>query len=227
MSFNQADRPSLSRQGIKIDSHGDRFQANRGAIAGVNGIGINGIGSIAFGGGGGFGGFGNAGNGGNGGNPQQANPPSPEAARMNAGNGGNGGNGGFGGGGLGGAGGNAGTVGQLGRPGVGGFGGGAGSLSESGGGSGFGGALLIRSGKLILKDVTFEQNAAIAGNGATAGQGKGGAVFIVPEALKTQAGTSTAPHVTVTGTLKFSENCAPDAGETIDDNADIFGLIPF
>lgn len=237
MSFNQVDRTSLPRQGIKMDSHGDRFQANRGAIAGVNGIGINGIGSIAFGGGGGFGGFGNAGNGGNGGNggnPQQANSPFTEAAQINASNGGNGGNdgkGGFGGGGgsggLGGVGGDVGIVGQPRLPGIRGFGAGAGSLGESGFGGGFGGALLIRSGKLILKDVTFEQNAAIAGNGATAGQGKGGALFIVSEALKVQAGVSTAPQVTVAGTLKFSENCASDAGETIDDNADVFGLIPF
>ncbi|MEM9163779.1 MAG: hypothetical protein AAGC54_12015, partial [Cyanobacteria bacterium P01_F01_bin.4] len=74
---------------IDISSTKTRYKANRGAIAGVNGVGINGIGSIVFGGGGGFGGFGNAGNGGNGGN-----------AGVNGGNGGNGGDGGDGGTGI-------------------------------------------------------------------------------------------------------------------------------
>ncbi len=167
------------------------------------------IGAIAFGGGGGFGGFGNAGNGGNGGKGGFGG---------GGGSGGNGGQGGYGGG-------FGGLAGQPGRPGAGGFGGGAGNLGYGGGGGGLGGAIFIRSGELMLQDVAFEQNAAIAGQGANSGQGKGGAIFIVPATLKTQAGIATAPVVRTTGKLSFSHNCASHASDTANDNVNVFGII--
>ncbi|MEM9976706.1 MAG: hypothetical protein AAF808_03665, partial [Cyanobacteria bacterium P01_D01_bin.2] len=158
----------------------DSGNGGNGGNGGDGGVGIFGsfarwedqgsIGTIAFGGGGGFGGFGNAGNGGNGGNAT--------VAIASGGNGGDGGNGGFGGGG--GAGGFGGTGGTVGRPGQGGFGGGTGGVGYGGSGGGLGGAIFIRSGSLLLNQVSFERNAAIAGPGPAPGQGKGGAIFISP-----------------------------------------------
>jgi hypothetical protein len=180
-----------------------------------------GIGTVAFGGGGGFGGFGNAGNGGNGGTA------SPEMAK--GGNGGNGGNGGFGGGGgSGGFGGNGGTMGHAGNFGQGGFGGSAGGLGFGGSGGGFGGAIFIKSGRLTLRDTTFEHNVAIGGTGVRAGKGKGkgGAIFVVTEALMKQTGVVTLPKVISLKHLpQFVENVASDAGQTSSDNADIYGTI--
>jgi len=66
-AIHQANALPVAPKGITIDTVDDRVRANRGAIAGANGIGIGGIGTIANAGGGGFGGLGNAGNGGNGG----------------------------------------------------------------------------------------------------------------------------------------------------------------
>ncbi|MBW4520453.1 MAG: hypothetical protein KME16_12230 [Scytolyngbya sp. HA4215-MV1] len=187
------------------------------------------MGTIAFGGGGGFGGFGNAGNGGNGGNAQLTTKPNEPPVYHDAGNGGNGGNGGRGGfgggGGSGGTGGNGGRIGIAGLPGLGGFGGGNGSLGSSGGGGGFGGAVFVRAGTVTLQGVTFRQNAAIAGQGTNPGQGKGGALFMVTEALKTQAGVAIVPKVRSLGNLTFHENMATQAGESAIDNPDVYGVI--
>jgi hypothetical protein len=135
-----------------------------------------GIGTIAYGGGGGFGGFGNAGNGGNGGNL--------DASMAQGGHGGNGGNGGFGGGGggggYGGQGGYGGSAGSAGSPGVGGYGGGDGDVGYGGGGAGLGGAIFLKSGRLILHKTDFDHNVAIAGSGAHPGVGEGSAIFNLP-----------------------------------------------
>ncbi|MGP1387013.1 MAG: DUF4347 domain-containing protein [Thainema sp.] len=132
------------------------------------------IGTVAFGGGGGFGGFGNAGNGGNGGNAV--------APVANGGNGGNGGQGGFGGGGggggFGGQGGYAGKAGKSGIPGKGGFGGGNGEIGYGGGGVGFGGAIFLKSSRLILNHTVFDHNTAIAGQGAHPGASDGSSIFV-------------------------------------------------
>lgn len=181
-----------------------------------------GIGTVAFGGGGGFGGFGNAGNGGNGGNAV--------AAIASGGNGGNGGNGGFGGGGgsggFGGKGGKVGVSGKTGQPGRGGFGGGKGVVGFGGGGGAFGGALFVRSGHVTLVETTFVGNTAIAGDGAESGQGKGGAIFILPDALKQKAHVRVAPSVISLGKWpNFTDNMASHALNTADDNLDIYGTL--
>lgn len=174
------------------------------------------IGSIAFGGGGGVGGFGNGGNGGNGGNAV--------VATTNGGDGGSGGNGGFGGGG--GAGGYGGTggyddSGQPGQPGNGGFGGGNGSMSDGGSGAGFGGAVFIRSGHLILSQVQFIRNVAIAGAGSSPGLGKGGAIFVTPSQIAKEVSS-----IRVIGKLpEFIENFASDSAELPTDNDDVYGAI--
>ncbi len=195
------------------------------------------VGAIAFGGGGGFGGYGNAGNGGNGGNA------TTETA--NGGNGGSGGNGGFGGGG--GAGGFGGVGGNChadvdGVGGTGGFGGGDGTLGQGGGGGGFGGAVFVRSGHLILHHTRFENNAALAAKPlsnnlafspalllSAPAQGKGGAIFILPN---TEIGTSTsasrgaAPSVLALGKPPiFVNNIASSSAELQTDNHNVYGVI--
>ncbi len=120
-----------------------------------------------------------------------------------------GGNGGFGGGGgL--------SVSNASVPGAGGFGGGGGGNSSGstlgvpgfgggrdrsgGGGAGFGGAIFVRTGNLSMTDTVFTNNLAVGGGlGASAGQGKGGALFVM------QGATATAVRVTFTGSI------APDA----------------
>jgi hypothetical protein len=175
-----------------------------------------GIGTVAFGGGGGFGGFGNAGNGGNGGNAI-----TPVAS---GGNGGDGGNGGFGGGG--GSGGFGGVSGQAGQPGLGGFGGGDGQIAKGGGGGGLGGAIFVRSGRLILSDTTFANNTATGADQPNSGQGKGGAIFVVTEALHQEAGGKLLPRVLSLGTTPtFLNNTASHAHHQVTDNADVYGVI--
>jgi hypothetical protein len=180
-----------------------------------------GVGAIAFGGGGGFGGFGNAGNGGNGGSGSTV-----DVQLAPGGNGGNGGNGGFGGGGggggFGGQGGQGNPAGQTGTLGQGGFGGGDGELGYGGGGAGFGGAIFVKSGRLILHQTEFDQNVAIAGIGAHPGQGKGGAIFNLPGQDDDSPGLQVislgdAPH--------FQQNQAGEAAKTTTDNSDIFGRL--
>lgn len=164
--------------------------------------GEGGIGTIAFGGGGGFGGFGNAGNGGNGGNGVEI---------ASGGDGGNGGNGGFGGGG--GAGGFGGQGGQIGQMGNGGFGGGDASAEFGGSGAGFGGAIFLRSGSLILYHTRFIENAALAGQGKNPGKGKGGAIFVADAAARLRF---------LGPPPEFTDNIANSAGNTTTDNANIY-----
>ncbi|MEO1126569.1 MAG: hypothetical protein AAFX95_21220 [Cyanobacteria bacterium J06639_16] len=206
----------------------DSGNGGNGGDGGNGGVGIFGsfarwedqgsIGTIVFGGGGGFGGFGNAGNGGNGGNAT--------VAIANGGNGGNGGDGGFGGGGgaggFGGRGGSySGDAGQPGQPGSGGFGGGDGGMGFGGSGGGFGGAILIRSGHLVLNQVQFIRNAAIAGSGPSPGQGKGGAIFITPSPIADKP-----PSVLALGNpIAFIDNVASDAAGLPTDNDDIYGVL--
>ncbi|MEG3438257.1 hypothetical protein V0288_14100 [Pannus brasiliensis CCIBt3594] len=183
-----------------------------GGDGGDGGIGIfgsfglwegeGGIGTVAFGGGGGFGGFGNAGNGGNGGNG---------VAIARGGDGGDGGNGGFGGGG--GSGGYGGQGGKIGRAGKGGFGGGNASAGFGGSGAGFGGAIFVRSGGLIVYRTRFIGNSALAGRGKNPGQGKGGAIFV--------AGTN-ARLLFLGDEPDFQDNFADSAGNSPTDNADIY-----
>ena len=176
----------------------------------------NSIGAIAFGGGGGFGGFGNAGNGGNGGN-----------ATTDVADGGHGGNGGDGGnGGNGGGGGAGGIPGHAGRTGLGGFGGGDGGVGYSGSGGGLGGAVFIRSGSLILHQVRFIGNAAIAGSGVSPGQGKGGALFITSNRMGDQSSPEASSRVLVLGDPpEFIDNIASDAAGVPTDNNDIYGVL--
>ena len=283
-----ADATPLTIDMSRIDAE---MQANRGAIAGVNGVGINGIGAIAFGGGGGFGGFGNAGNGGNGGNGgahegnggnggdggdggvgifgsfarwqedgsigtiafgggggfggfgnagNGGNGGNATAEIANGGDGGNGGNGGFGGGGgaggdggaggYGGAGRSSSYAGNVGKPGHGGFAGGDGGLGYGGGGGGLGGAVFIRSGSLLLNQVQFIHNMAIAGDSPAPGEGKGGAIFIAPD-LPTKLATAPPelgrrPNVLVLGRpLEFIDNVASDGAGLPTDNDDVYGAI--
>ena len=46
-----------------------------------------------------------------------------------------------------------------------------------------------------LRDTAFEQNVAIGGTGIRTGKGKGGAIFVVTEALTEQMGGLTFPKV--------------------------------
>ncbi len=107
--------------------------------------------------------------------------------------------GGFGGGGGGGAYENGGGAGGYGGGGGGGTPAGAGGsfagagdgnfFSGGGGGAGLGGAVFIRSGSLSMRNVLFGGNTTTGGAGGTtgggagaAGQGKGGAIFVHPDA---------------------------------------------
>jgi hypothetical protein len=187
--------------------------------------GKQGVGTAVFGGGGGFGGLGNAGNGGEGGDAK-----APVADGGNGGQGGRGGNGGFGGGGgsggLGGKGGTIGIPGESGMPGLGGFGGGNGRSNFGGGGGGLGGAIFVRSGSLTLHNTTFANNQAIGGAGAHDGQGKGGAIFVVTEALKEAAHVTIAPRVVAFDRLPtFMNNRASHADDQAIDNADVYGVV--
>src|SRR5262249_19292022 len=98
-----------------------------------------------------------------------------------------------------------------------------------GGGAGLGGAIFIRNGALTLINTTFTNNAATgglagaAGNGATAGQGKGGALFALNDGVN---GTATARSLFAAPS--FRGNTAADAGTVItnpQDNNDVFGTL--
>jgi len=282
IGIHQVGSLPVAPQGLGIDTLDNRVRANRGAMAGVNGIGVGGIGTIAFAGGGGFGGLGNAGNGGNGGNGgteggnggnggnggdggvgifggsgpwgdlgtlgtaafsgggglggvgnagnggRGGNAEAPTASGGQGGNGGNGGNGGFGGGGgaggWGGEGGYFGVAGAPGVPGLGGFGGGDGAVGWGGGGGGLGGAIFLKSGRLMLHNTVFDHNEAIGGEGANLGQGKGGAIFVKP--TDRAVGQARSPQVRSLGLPPtFRHNHASDADQSPSDNPDLYGLI--
>ena len=205
---------------------GDGGNGGTGMFGGFEGWAEEGsAGAIAFGGGGGFGGYGNAGNGGNGGNAT--------AEIANGGNGGNGGDGGFGGGGgAGGFGGDGGEgfgnierdpqTGESGSPGKGGFGGGDGDLGAGGSGGGFGGGVFVRSGSLVLNQVRFERNRAVAGAGLSPGQGKGGAFFVMPTALKSGQTLKIASVLTLGDLPIFVDNTASEGSDLLTDNNDIY-----
>ena len=145
----------------------------------------------------------------------------------NGGNGGNGGDGGFGGGGgSGGFGGNGSILGQPGMPGKGGFGGGNGGKGFGGAGAGFGGAIFIKSGTLILENTSFVGNIALGGKGIQPGLGKGGAIFIVTEDLASQVEVAEVAQVIAKNSLpSFQGNIAQNAKNLPIDNQDIFGVI--
>lgn len=183
------------------------------ALGGDGGNGGNGgLGATFYGGGAG----GNGGNGGNGGTSL--------AAGGVGGDGGTGGNGGFGaGGGSGGAPGRSGSTGgtpPLGGPGDGGLGGfGAGDGSDGlnrfgGGGSGFGGAIFVRSGGTltITGNSLFESNEALAGssnNNGSAGQNAGTDLFMM-------RGSNVTLAPGAGNTITFRGSIADDSAESID-----------
>jgi hypothetical protein len=86
-------------------------------------------------------------------------------------------------------------------------------VSEGGGGAGLGGAIFVKSGRLLLSQVTFERNRATGGRGNLPGLGKGGAIFMMPEG-----------RIRALNPSEFIENQATDAGITANDNADIYDL---
>ncbi|BAQ60477.1 alkaline phosphatase [Geminocystis sp. NIES-3708] len=211
-----------------IGGNGGNGNSNGGGGFGGNGGGFRGGGGDFGGAGGAGGGIGGGGFSGNGGDIAGAggsglgSPFGGGAAGGGASIGGAGGFGGAGGGAsIGGAGGfgGAGGAGSATFGGAGGFGdgiGGAGGFGDGiggagGGGAGLGGAIFIRSGSLILNNTSFSNNGATGGTGANNGQGLGGAIFAVTDALKTQAGLTTAPTVNVNG-ITFSNNTALNNG---------------
>jgi hypothetical protein len=161
-------------------------------------------------------------------NPEKS--PAPEIVPIfcgEGGDGGDGGNGGFGGGGgSAGLGGNGGIAGKIGNAGLGGFGAGNGGVGVGGGGAGLGGAVFVKSGILTLDNTTFIHNSAIAGTGIHPGLGKGGALFILTDELKTQAGVTETPQViAINSAPQFQGNQAQNAGNEATDNNNIFGKI--
>ena len=185
--------------------------APAGADGGFGGGGGGGGGSAGglgdSGGSGGNGGFGGGAGGGGGGNSSA----------------GAGGNGGFGGGGGGGGQRDAGT----GNGGSGGFGGGNGELGGSGSGGGFGGAIFIRSGTLVLSDVSFTSSSATSGSGGTGPAfAKGGAIFALSSLTPANGNAQGYPAVlpTVAGCyVTFSGSTAASAADTDTDNVDTYG----
>ena len=108
--------------------------------------------------------------------------------------------------------------------GIAGFGGGDGALGQGGSGGGFGGALFVRSGKVMLSQVQFEGNRAISGSGHSPGLGKGGAIFVMPRQLQPDA----AAKVIVLGEpLTLIDNWATDAADLPTDSNDIYGALRF
>jgi len=144
------------------DSNGKMDNGNGGGFGGggngTGGFGSANFGNGGFGGGGGFG-SGEGGFGGGGGGSDLE-----------------GGDGGFGGGGGGGE--------ENG--GDGGFGGGKGN-GLGGGGAGFGGAIFAMNGTTTLKNVSFNNNTAIAGSGVNNGLADGNDVFICSNSLHSSA----------------------------------------
>lgn len=82
----------------------------------------------------------------------------------------------------------------------------AGRTGQGGGGAGLGGAIFLRAGTLTMSQCVFLDNAAVPGQGAEAGFGKGGAIFIYP--LGEQA--PMAPDTLLAQT--YQGNTAADAG---------------
>lgn len=114
----------------------------------------------------------------------------------------------------------------IGISGGGGFGAGNGGVGIGGGGAGLGGAVFVKSGTLTLDNTTFINNSAIAGTGIHPGFGKGGALFILTDELKTQAGVSETPKVIAINPFpQFQGNQAQNAGNEPTDNNDVFGKI--
>jgi hypothetical protein len=210
--------------------------------AGADGLPLNGLGGTP-GGGGLPGGSGGTGGGGGGGTSSQIENAPGGAGGFGGGGGGAGygfgsggmtppgGQGGFGGGG----GGRGCRTSATDGPGASGgaFGGAGGASSGAcnfggggGGGAGMGGAIFARGGSVDLQDVLFSNNRAQRGPGGghfnnpgQPGQGKGGALFILP------AATVTASAVT------FAGNSADDGsgigyvpGQAADTN-DVYGVI--
>lgn len=144
------------------------------------------------------------------------------------GDGGTGGAGGFGaGGGSGGAGGEGGTTGAAADGGAGdggtaGFGGGSGSNGDGlygGGGSGYGGAIFVRSGgKLTIKgDSLFQNNTTLGGssnNGGEAGQAAGTDLFIMRGTNGFATNVTLMPGLG--NTIRFEGSIADDSAASID-----------
>ncbi len=103
--------------------------------------------------------------------------------------------------------------------------GGNGVMGYGGGGAGLGGALFVRSGQLALQFATFTGNNAKSGTawgGATVGQGRGGAVFVLSSLTNSNGNNQGMPAVLATVTscqISFSGNTADTA------NADYYGNI--
>lgn len=139
------------------------------------------------------------------------------------GDGGTGGKGGFGaGGGSGGAGGEGGTTGaaadgNAGDGGLAGFGGGDGSNGDGlygGGGSGYGGAIFVRTGgTLTIKgDALFQNNTTLGGssnNGGEAGQAAGTDLFMM-------RGSNVTLSPGLGNTVRFEGSIADDSAASID-----------
>jgi hypothetical protein len=207
-----------------------------GGVEGSGGLGGNGAGGgWLYGGGGGggvadsassggLGGVGGFGGGGGGGGFSYSNYDS----RSHGGAGGFGGGGGNGGhvvygsaanGGAGGFGGGGGGIATGGTAGVGGAFAGNGGTRAGGGGAGLGGAVFVKSGTLGLARVTFSANSAsggAAGDGtATAGQGRGGALFLCGSGDDASCGATLADSCGVT----FATNTATSG------DADAYGAV--
>jgi len=100
-----------------------------------------------------------------------------------------------------------------------------------GGGAGFGGAIFVATGHVLITGSTFSGNRSISGppgtggSGASAGQAKGGALFVW------QDYTTFSPSQVIVGRSTFQGNSAADAGAAAPcysrDDADVCGpLIP-
>ena len=95
-------------------------------------------------------------------------------------------------------------------------------MGYGGGGAGLGGAIFLKSGRLILHHTEFDHNAAIAGIGAHPGEGKGGAIFSVPGA---DDRTANLKVISLGEPPVFHQNQAASADNTPQDNADLFGSL--
>jgi len=109
------------------------------------------------------------------------------------------------------------------------FGGAATLNGGGGGGGGIGGAIFIRTGSLDLQNTLFDQNASSGGASAlgSGGQGKGGAIAVLADLGNGNGNDQGMPSVlpTITGCANaFSANSASDAGTSIRDNADVYGI---
>ncbi len=113
-------------------------------------------------------------------------------------------------------------AGESGLPGSGGFGGGDGQLGVGGSGGGFGGGVFVRSGSLILNQVRFERNSAVAGAGLSPGQGKGGAIFVLPAALRAGQLLKIASVRAIGNWPTFIGNMASEGANLLTDNNNIY-----